>query len=109
LRDKRVFKPFRYKFLRSLRATENQIEKTGEPNPIKRPPTKATIKRPPTPEVIKSPFSCLVKDVNNEEITITRPSSHDAPEYKFTIREITAKFATQKAFYTLLITTLGLK
>jgi hypothetical protein len=67
-------------------------------------------KRSPTPKV--SPCSSRAPSralSTTSKYPSSCPSSQAAPKYKFIIRKIPEKFSTQKAFYTLLVTVLGLK
>ncbi|KAH0814449.1 hypothetical protein GEV33_008341 [Tenebrio molitor] len=79
-------------------------KKTGE---LKTLPS--IVERTPTPEL--SPSNSRVSSPTPSATASTPPSpAHQpAPEFKYTVREIPANLGTQKAFYNLLVVTLGLK
>jgi hypothetical protein len=79
-------------------------KKTGESKTLP-----SIVERTPTPEL--SPSNSRVSSPTPSATASTPPSpAHQpAPEFKYTVREIPANLGTQKAFYNLLVVTLGLK
>jgi hypothetical protein len=69
----------------------------------------STIENTPTPELSPSNSRVSSPTPTATHSTLPSPANQPPPDFKYTVRDIPANLATQKAFYNLLVVTLGLK
>jgi hypothetical protein len=67
------------------------------------------IENTPTPELFPSNSRVSSPTPTATHSTPPSPANQPPPDFKYTVRDIPANLATQKAFYNLLVVTLGLK